>query len=896
MIFFVQRRWLMSGLVATTAVFLLLVSLISIGSAAPLQGRVLQDDLLSHLQAETGDALTISYHRETGQIRFLGATADRALAQPSVRSAAPEAAALAFMEGYGSLFGIENAAEELTVMTARTLEDGRSFTRFQQLHQGIPIIGGEYIVQTNAQRGVVSANGEGLPGLALETEAAIGGETAVSTALTKIAKDYNLTTDALIASTPELWIYNPQILGGPGLPLSKLVWRLEITAVELAPIRELVLVDAQTGALLLNFNQIGFALNRIHYDNNNNPSLGLPGNGPVRTEGQGPTGITDVDLAYTYTGDTYNFLANEHGRDSINDAGMALITTTRFCDPSAPCPYLNAFWNGSQVVYGQGFSAADDVVAHEFTHGFTNFTSNLFYWYQSGAINESFSDVWGEFVDLTNSGGNDAANVRWLIGEDVPVFGAIRSMINPPQFNDPDRMGSPIYHCDATDFGGVHINSGVNNKATFLMTDGGTFNGQTVTGLGISRVADLYYEVQTNLLTSASDYADLHDALIQASNNLGFSANERQAVQNALNAVEMSQDPSGCAATSAPICQPGQTATNLFFDNFEAGFSNWSVNGSPIWQGDDFFATSGTNHLYGRNAATVTDGSAFMSSDITVPANAFFRFNHAYGFESGASGSVKFDGGIIEYSTNSGGSWNDAASFFTHNGYNGALASGSNPLSGRSAFGADSFGYVTSRLNLSTLEGQNVRFRFRIGTDSSGASYGWHVDDVSLFTCGGGQPQDNFAYLPIIIKQPAPPPPENIQPGFWQGFGVEHYVTPNSANVDDFAVFIRVTDCGDFKIVNNPLVPITNDAFAFTGQFFANGSFPNITNSVGTLGFDRFPINSCNIVVNGSLSWDAAWANSSQPSFIEVEGTPATLSELEAFDTERYTIIPLSDK
>ena len=114
MIFFVQRRWLMSGLLATTAVFLLLVSLISIGSAAPLQGHTLQDELLSHLQAETGGALAVSYHRETGQIRFLGTTADRAIiqGQPSLRSAAPETAALAFMEGYGSLFGIENAAEE----------------------------------------------------------------------------------------------------------------------------------------------------------------------------------------------------------------------------------------------------------------------------------------------------------------------------------------------------------------------------------------------------------------------------------------------------------------------------------------------------------------------------------------------------------------------------------------------------------------------------------------------------------------------------------------------------------------------------------------------------------------------------------------------------------------
>ena len=82
MIFSVQRRWLMSSLLVTTAVFLLLLSLISIGSAAPLQGHLLQDELLNHLQAETGGALNVSYHRETGQVRFLGTTAERASAQP----------------------------------------------------------------------------------------------------------------------------------------------------------------------------------------------------------------------------------------------------------------------------------------------------------------------------------------------------------------------------------------------------------------------------------------------------------------------------------------------------------------------------------------------------------------------------------------------------------------------------------------------------------------------------------------------------------------------------------------------------------------------------------------------------------------------------------------------
>ena len=121
------------------------------------------------------------------------------------------------------------------------------------------------------------------------------------------------------------------------------------------------------------------------------------------------------------------------------------------------------------MVYGDvhGYPLADDVVAHELTHGVTQYTSNLFYYYQSGAINESLSDVFGEFVDQTNGRGNDIPSVRWLMGEDVARLGAIRNMQNPPAFGDPDRMTSAFYYRGADDNGGVHTNSGVNNKAAY---------------------------------------------------------------------------------------------------------------------------------------------------------------------------------------------------------------------------------------------------------------------------------------------------------------------------------------------------------------------------------------------------------------------------------------------
>ena len=121
------------------------------------------------------------------------------------------------------------------------------------------------------------------------------------------------------------------------------------------------------------------------------------------------------------------------------------------------------------MVYGEGFSLADDVDAHELTHAVTEKTANLFYYMQSGALNESFSDIFGESVDLLNGAGNDDPSQRWLMGEEVPGFGAMRSMMNPNLYGDPGRTGDSQYYCDYNDGGGVHWNSGVPNHFFALL-------------------------------------------------------------------------------------------------------------------------------------------------------------------------------------------------------------------------------------------------------------------------------------------------------------------------------------------------------------------------------------------------------------------------------------------
>jgi Zn-dependent metalloprotease len=732
-------------------------------------------NLVEQLRQQTGDQVRISYHVDTGQVRFIGTDLEHPMLQPDMHAigATPEQAARQFLTTYGTLFGLGDQAQELAVMRIRTADRDRTFVRFQQVYQGIPVLGGELIVQVDENKNVVSANGEVLPGPKVDVIPTIGAEIARQRALEVVTKNHGLNTDALVATEPELWIYNPILLGGPGPRLTRLVWRMEVQPVDLLPIRELVLVDAHLGAVALHFNRIDTAKNRFVYDHNNVRGLSLPGTTPICTEGSCTGSGNDWNYAYSYAGDTYDFYSTYHSRNSIDGAGMNLVSTTRYCpaDPSESCPYANAFWNGQQMAYGQGFASADDVVAHEMTHGVTDYESRLFYYMQSGAINESFSDIWGEFVDQNNGD----SGTRWLMGEDLPI-GAIRSMSNPPAYGDPDSMTSSQYDCGENDNGGVHGNSGVGNKAAYLLVDGGSFNGYNVTAIGMTKTSKIFYEVQTNLFTSASDYQDLYDDLQQACTNLigtaGITVANCQEVKDAVDATRMNQQPTACPATHAPICPAGQSPNNLFFDNLENTSSgNWTkgtLSGTNVWYYpqnthpytgfDATYATSGQYNIWGDNPDITTDSFIRKTSDVALPAGStlYLHFNHAYAFED--YGTSMYDGGVIEYSTDGGATWIDAGSLFTNNGYNGTVYTGyGNPLAGRQAFVAESNGYFSSRLNLSSLAGHNVRFRFRIGTDSSGGSWGWFIDDVRIYTCTGAAPS-HAIYLPLVMKRWPPIP------------------------------------------------------------------------------------------------------------------------------------------
>ena len=515
------------------------------------------------LTAAAGAGASVSFAGQGGPVQFVGVPNGQSIAVDGA-TGGPGTVADAFVSQYGGAFGEPSPDRDLAREGATPMAAGGKSVRYQQLDGGVPVLAAELRVQVTGSGSVVSAGGE------LSTKASVDPSPEVSTAAARaaavgsVADARGLDESTLSASPPALWVYDPSLIGEPSAP-SRLVWRLEVTGDGTVPVRELVLVDAVTGTLALQIDLITPARTRRVCDNQNvaGASYSCPAPG-ARAEGQGPTGIGEVDKAYDLSGLTYDFYQSRFGRDSINGSGLPLISTVRHCPDAANCPYANAFWDGSQMVYGDTFAGADDVVAHELTHGVTEYTSGLVYLNQSGAINESLSDVFGEYMDLTDGTGNDAASVRWDMGEDLPI-GALRDMADPGRFGDPDKMSSPNYYNGTADSGGVHTNSGVNNKAAALMVDGGTFNGRTITGLGITKAARIYYETQTTLLGSGSDYTALGDFLPQACANAvgvdGITAADCTQVSSIVAATEMVQPAPANDAFSASQALGGASGT-----------------------------------------------------------------------------------------------------------------------------------------------------------------------------------------------------------------------------------------------------------------------------------------------------------------------------------------------
>jgi Zn-dependent metalloprotease len=275
---------------------------------------------------------------------------------------------------------------------------------------------------------------------------------------------------------------------------------------------------------------------RTIYDAENRETL--PGT-KVRAEGQEPGRDASANRAYAGLGATFDLFLKVYGRDSIDGRGLPLDATVHYGEQ-----YDNAFWNGEQMVFGDGdgevfldFTIPVDVIGHELTHGVTQYTANLEYYGQSGALNESVSDVFGSLIKQYTKG-ETAAEADWLVGAGLlapRVTGkALRSMKEPGTAYDDDVLGKDPQPGSMDDYvdtrqdnGGVHINSGIPNRAFYLAAT-------ALGGHAWEKAGLIWYDVLTGgALKADAEFADFARLTLKAAATRFGEGAEAQAVEKA---------------------------------------------------------------------------------------------------------------------------------------------------------------------------------------------------------------------------------------------------------------------------------------------------------------------------------------------------------------------------
>ncbi|HOY31349.1 MAG TPA: M4 family metallopeptidase [Bacteroidales bacterium] len=309
--------------------------------------------------------------------------------------------------------------------------------------------------------------------------------------------------------------------------------------------------------------------------------------------------------AHWGTETTYDYFYTKHGRNSINNAGLKLLSYVHY-----DVDYANAFWDGTRMTYGDGDNTYSplttlDICAHEITHGLTEYTANLNYSYESGALNEGFSDIFGTSTEFYGKPTSQTGN--WTVGEEIGA--PFRSMSNPNLYGQPDTYLGTDWYTGTGDNGGVHYNSGVINFWYYLLCQGGSGtndngNAYNVTAITMAKAEKIAFRALTVYLTSSSQYAQARTYTIQACADLyGGCSQEMISVTNAWYAVGVGAAYSSSAVDADFTACPAAQCTAA---PFTVQFTNQSTNGNTyLWSfGDGSTSTaSAPSHTYTGNGA-----------------------------------------------------------------------------------------------------------------------------------------------------------------------------------------------------------------------------------------------------------------------------------------------------
>ncbi|OYD56812.1 flagellar biosynthesis protein FlgM [Fictibacillus aquaticus] len=487
--------------------------------------------------------------------------------------------AVLFVEQQKDKLSLINPEKNLKVKKKETDELGMTHVKLQQTKNGIPVENSELIVHYDKEGAVQTINGyynNELAAKEIDTAPVVSAGKALDAAKRSV-------------SAPEIFEYEPKT--DLVIYQDQLAYKVNLNFLGELPGNWFVFINAKTGEIVDQYNGL---MHADEYKASKGSGIGVKGDHRVLniahkndkdTKGgtefylydkshENTEGLLTYDFKNQWRSSTvrlpgelfksndasfksdyeragvdahynskkvYDYYMNEHGRNSIDGKGMAIISTVHYGEN-----YNNAFWNGQQMTYGDGdgkfmisLSAGLDVAAHEMTHGVTTNTSNLQYRFESGALNEAFSDIFGALID-----DND-----WEVGEDIMGADAVatgrdalRSLSNPRRFpvnaaytpygdgngKYPQHMDE-FYHLPLNlDNGGVHINSSIINHAAYL----------TGIEIGREKLGKIYYRALTVYLTPTSTFSDARKALLQSAADLyGAESAEYKSTEAGLNGV-----------------------------------------------------------------------------------------------------------------------------------------------------------------------------------------------------------------------------------------------------------------------------------------------------------------------------------------------------------------------
>jgi len=534
--------------------------------------------------------------------------------------------------------------EQLTVKDVVTDRDGSTHVRYQRTFAGLRVIGGDFVVHRTGGGALtsVSWNASG--------KADVASTTPLVAAAAARATGSRTAALARKSTAGELVVY----VGGatPRLAYDVLVTGI---AADQTPTRLHTVVDATTGKTLARWDDVregsgkgifvgnvtvGTTASGSSYllkDSVGNYTTDLKG----ATSGTG-TQFTDADDVWgngavsdrasaavdaQYGAEkTFDYYKNIQGRNGIKNDGVGARSRVHYGDS-----YQNAFWDGTQMTYGDGAGNTHplvelDVAAHEMSHGVTENTAGLNYSGDAGGLNEATSDIFGTAVEFYAANANDPGD--YLIGEEIDLNGNG----TPLRYMDKPSRDGASKDCWSSSLGGLdpHYSSGPLNHWFYLASEGSgaktingtsynspTCNGSTVTGIGRDKAARIWYRTLSTYLTSSSNYAAAREGAIRSAKDLyGASSAECTGIAAAFTAIAVPAGAETCGGTTPP-----PTGGNLLANpGFESGTASWSGTAGPITNNTGRPAHTGSWKAWlGGNGTTATET---ISQSVTVPSTA----------------------------------------------------------------------------------------------------------------------------------------------------------------------------------------------------------------------------------------------------------------------------------